>query len=219
MVLQSILYFFIEKKYPTVATRKEETVLVIDEKHLGLPAIFSALVEYGILNRYSFFGYKNSVRSNAKLCASFLTSSLILILFFVLFALLSGSDICPLVSTKEIILGWGGFLVSSFTIERKILYDKWQYLASLYNNIIGKPTNAPERNALNIALAIDLLDMEMWSHRSFRDFFYDTMIEAVEFDMKQKERKVSFDTENIRKKAVSKEHIRMLFDQLQNEFF
>lgn len=216
--IQIVLYFAIERNCCWIE-KNEEVVFIKDEKHRGPFAMFSAIVEYGILNRYSIFGYKNATKNNSKLLASGMMSVFILIAFIIVYRLLCSSYICPDLPVIDFIVAWFGFIISSFIIERKILYDKWQYLAKLYNDVISLNDEKEEdkRDVLNAALAIDLLDMEMWSHRSFSEVFFSQMEEAVELDQIKLPRIVDFDVCYIKHKSVPKKEARKLLLKLQKE--
>lgn len=178
------------EKRQLFAPQAENLVILSDEKHSFLAGWLTAAIEYGVLNRYTIFGYKNSARANMRIFAAlFLT--LFLVLVFALLNRLCGGSECapsstapagqvPLVNHPVAI--FLGVLISAFIIERKTLYEKWTYLAGLYNSLLKEDPMAPRYEPMRIALAIDLLDMEMWSHRSFRASFYDALLTAMEYD-------------------------------------
>ncbi len=65
-----------------------------------------------------------------------------------------------------------------FWALRKIYSDKWTYCANLYNKIneLDLLSNSKQKNKLDFmrnTLAIDILDLEIWSNKSFNDFLLD----------------------------------------------
>lgn len=58
------------------------------------------------------------------------------------------------------------------------LQKKWIYSSNLYNDILK--ANKKKRPLLINALAIDLLILDLWAHRSFAELFADELEENIE---------------------------------------
>lgn len=86
-----------------------------------------------------------------------------------------------------ILLGFFGTWGVLFWRERSSLYDKWKYLAGLYNQYValgvgeseGAEDDEVKRKILMASLALDLIDLDMWSHVSYRTFFKRVLIKAL----------------------------------------
>ncbi len=86
-------------------------------------------------------------------------------------------------------IGFGGSVfVFAAALEIGSYYQKWKYLAELFNSVIkleAKPVktryhdNYSQREHLAACLASDVVCMEMWNHRSFFPFLKETMEKAV----------------------------------------
>lgn len=174
VVIQFIFYFGFEKNF-FKNNPNDNCVLIADKHELNFFSISTFLVEYFVLNRYSFFGYKNHVKSNLRIMSSFMLTIFISISAVIFIKVITGwEEHCFNLSVKEIFTLFFGFLLSSFIIERKSLYEKWMYLSGVFNKIVEnecKDVEAEDYTALRACLALDILDMEMWSHASFRGFF------------------------------------------------
>lgn len=170
LIFQGFLFFFLEQKCAKEIRKQNNVVVFAENFDSGLSPTITQLIEYYILNRYSLCGYKNAVRANFRIFSSILVTVFFVCLWILLSDLLNifpSEKIIFSVSTLITVLG----VTSSFFImERKSLYEKWIYLAGLYNKILEQK-KGHKRNAMECALAMDLIDMEMWAHRSFRDFF------------------------------------------------
>lgn len=136
----------------------------------------SLFVEMWVLGRISFFGYWNNVNMNLRLVGILLIST------FSTFPFLYGKYVLKIgwITWPIIFTILGGVFTNFFWQERSSYYQKWKYLADLYNDVLkASPQIAiPEdsefdyhsyRESLNIALAIDIIQMEMWSHDSYKD--------------------------------------------------
>lgn len=83
-----------------------------------------------------------------------------------------------------LILSFLGFSSLLFWREKTSHYDKWKYLATLYNSYVTTPvTSDPSlqnnREILISSLALDLIDLDMWAHYSFRTFFKNILIKSM----------------------------------------
>lgn len=165
---------------PAVIQFKRKKTQVIYYGWNNLSSSFSQRLsewaEVWLLARISVFGYWNCVNMNLRfigiLLLSFIWGSPILFFRYVLeMKSLSASMYFATV---------GAIFTTLFWQERNSFYQKWKYLADLYNEILkAKPSIVnPEgsnfdyfsyRNGLTVALAIDIVQMEMWSHVSYKD--------------------------------------------------
>lgn len=165
--LQIALSMLLEPFYEQHLRKNAHSLATVltDEWSSRASGQFSQFVEYMIMNRYSMFGYKNSARANTRILSStLLTLQLFLWVWFLEDTFGNGKV------SKEMQGVLAGFFFSSFVLERKMLHDKWSYLTSIQNEI-EKQTVLMTRRILETKLAIDLVVMEMWSHRSFRHQF------------------------------------------------
>lgn len=146
---------------------QDEVVTIFDRVNNGIETF---------LGKKDYAGYKNNVKGNLRIISAFQTTTLsygpILILAWLFlgdkFGEISGNVFAT------IFVSYFGMIGALFVKEKNSLNDKWKYLASVYNDVIKitpEDHKYNKREILLTALAIDILDMEMWSHRSFRDIF------------------------------------------------
>lgn len=58
---------------------------------------------------------------------------------------------------------------------------KWSYCADLYNKILTVPkSDSDQRDLLRNALAIDILTLDLWAHRSFSALFTAELLKAID---------------------------------------
>lgn len=186
-IIQLIFYFYVEPTFISeqgFKKKRSRKIPVLDDKPNSISEVFGHIIEYGIFNKYSFCGYKNCVRGNLKLLAVIFSSIPIGIFFywsmrsFMLIGLIK-NNLSPL-DLKEgltLLFAYWGFIISYFLLERGHNHKKWEYLANLYNTLISKdPYDDKEiYNYLKAALVLDLIEMEMWSHKSFYEIFRDVI--------------------------------------------
>lgn len=60
----------------------------------------------------------------------------------------------------------------------KDYHSKWMYCCDVFNEILK--ADESKSNKLRRGLAVDLLVLDLWSHRSFREFFRDCLGEAID---------------------------------------
>lgn len=169
LILEGALFFWFQPMYENYLSRRQERPLVLRRKNeSGLANGISLFIEYAILNRYSFFGYKNSVRVNLRMIGCAFVTALAASLLLVATPNLPPTGFAAL----------GTLFASLFIVERTSVYNKWQYLAGLYNKVIEADVGY-KREVLRVALVLDIIEMEMWSHRSFDDIFEDVLTEAT----------------------------------------
>lgn len=85
---------------------------------------------------------------------------------------------------------YGGIFAGLFYSERTSYYQKWGYLANLYNEVLkAKPPYFfryddndihSYRQSMCVALAIDIVQMEMWSHPSFKDVVLNQFFNTIQ---------------------------------------
>lgn len=146
---------------------------------IGLGAGF--FIEYVILCRYTMFGYKNNANVNARFFSAFGVA----VFFAVALGLCSSlGDLMGAIKPfayfpvpRKVGALLLPFIFGVYALERKSLTDKWIYLASLYNEV-QKQKDVIISDRLMTALAVDLVDMEMWSHKSFSEIFFTSIMNA-----------------------------------------
>lgn len=67
----------------------------------------------------------------------------------------------------------------------KDYHSKWTYCCNVFNQILTLENEKADK--LRRALAIDLLILDLWAHRSFSEFFKDSLLEALN-EMKDDEK-------------------------------
>jgi hypothetical protein len=172
LLFQWLLYAIAEKYFCKRLRKQKKYITLTDAPEKGLTQFISQLIEYPLLNRYSFFGYKNSVRANPRIISS------LLLTWFATIIVMLAVDIFSIQLPGNMILALAGFFLSSFIIERKNIHDKWEYLANLYNNLIQMDYGF-KRDVFECALVLDLIQMEMWSHRSFHEIFEKVLLDSM----------------------------------------
>lgn len=79
-----------------------------------------------------------------------------------------------------LVLGSYLTLINTFYwAEKSKLKDKWQYLATLYNQTLNVRDNEGKHLILSNALAIDIITTMMWGHRSFTEIVKTEIDEAI----------------------------------------
>lgn len=162
----------------------------------SLTQLTNRIIEIGLFAKSDFTGYYNNVRANLRIFSSGFTAFIVLAIGFVIYMetmTFIEVDWWPSENPQTLI---AGAIVSFFTLwtalfwnEKVSIHKKWEYLANLYNEIlktepaISKPEIGylpyQKRDLLVNALALDILQMEMWSHESYADLFYDSLEEAI----------------------------------------
>lgn len=155
--------------------------------------------EVFLLGRFEIFGYRNLPSGKMRVFAAFIQTVWVSILLAVFFGFLLGvaRKFGYPVNPNNGLMEQGVFATlfvvvatvfgATFWREQSDLYERWQYLAALFNQIVL--TDPPEgregydkREHLWSCFAHDLLVMEMWAHKSFRGAFCDLMERSVIFD-------------------------------------
>jgi hypothetical protein len=72
-----------------------------------------------------------------------------------------------------------GAISLSYWNMSNIFNRQWTYCADLYNKILQEGDD-DARQSLKVSLAIDLLILDLWAHRSFRELFRDELFLAID---------------------------------------
>lgn len=152
-------------------------------------AYFWHCFEVVYLFKNDISGYKNRVSGNRRIIAAVVVTSLtsapvLLLGLSIVLKYGLGPNLNAFGFVAPLILAFFGTIGGIFLKEKNSLYEKWKYLASLYNEVLKvEPSKNKDsykkRELLEVALALDLLEMEMWSHDSFWESFRDTMESAI----------------------------------------
>lgn len=153
-------------------------------------AWLNELIEVVYLGKNSYAGYKNNVKGNLRIFAALqvttITALIVLIpTFYFLKDGISAMDPKDFVTLIITLIGsYCAAVGGIFLKEKNSLYEKWKYLADLYNEILKidpetKVNRYEKRNLLKVALAMDILAMEMWSHESYCNLFHSCLKDAI----------------------------------------
>ena len=149
------------------------TITESDDSAVGL----HTFIETWILFRISCCGYKNNVNGNLRIIAAIWTSLIVSFLFMITLETINWyyDDGTEMVTSFEgrvaISVFFFGAVATLFSRERSSMYEKWKYLANIYNAIISEPCEA-KRHVLGYCFVLDAIDLDMWSHRSFCETFF-----------------------------------------------
>lgn len=185
-----LIYYFYPKFIEKLSLENKK-IIIIDTPKTKMDK-FNFYIEYIVLCRYSFCGYKNYVRSNLRILSAISLTTLTCLSIY-LVCLLTGTSPSILkltngLSTLELsgIVAIVGMCISTFILERSHLHKKWEFLAGLNSKILEVQPSL-KRQIMEINLALHLIEMEMWSHNTFVDLFNSVFINALT-DYKQTER-------------------------------
>lgn len=150
--------------------------------------IANVVLEVGLFLKLDSTGYYNNVRANLRLVAAWWTATIVSLTAFNVYSWLLTLllvDVQPFSqeSVSTAVVGyfalWGGL----FWREKVSIHNKWQYLAQLYNSLLeaepSKKNRYRKRELLENALALDVLQLEMWSHESYAELFYCALKESI----------------------------------------
>jgi hypothetical protein len=84
-----------------------------------------------------------------------------------------------LINPNDFVKTFLAVTIAVFWSTRRIYYNKWEYLANLYNNI-PDIENLALRNKRYYGLAFDILTVQFWGHKSFFDIFNPIVEKYVE---------------------------------------
>ena len=147
------------------------------------------IVEKFLLWRWSYF--KNSGRETMLVLRAFISLILPFLLFFFIFE-------CNYESSEIYLYAISGFSILYWNMNR-INYKRWEYCANLYNRILEINCEIHRQTMIN-ALAIDLVTIDLWANRSFKEFFYDELMAAINTKYKSSGERVR-DEKEIAKKG------------------
>lgn len=129
------------------------------------------------------------------LISSFFTVVAVLIVAFfcyglllVFFEYIYFPPVVTRVSTESLVKYSIGFFSSVAGVHwhhRRVYASQWKYCADLYNEIIkivvDNYKNEKIKNRLILALCIDLIDLDMWAHKSFSEMFKNEIFESIDW--------------------------------------
>lgn len=188
-----------KKPSPFVSQRlNRKAVFIKRENKETIAAHIEFLIETAFLQKFDRNGYYNSCSGNLRLWATFVVACLVSGMALVFAGLAYG--LClhfgaavlevkfDFISLSAAAFVFTGFWIGLFWQEKSRIYSKWEYLAILYNDVIGRPVTSrdmySERDILRIALAMDILKLEMWAHSSFDSVFKEILADAIHADLK-----------------------------------
>ncbi len=116
--------------------------------------------------------------------------------------------------SKGLIMVLGSVSLVHWNISR-LSYKKWLYCNRLYNDAL-KCDDYDTVQILQAALAIDLIILDLWAHRSFYDFFADIVTDAYKNNYKDKQQLAceicKIENKKVKAENVKKEIEKYLFD-------
>lgn len=143
-----------------------------------------------VLGKFQYF--KNHPRANFLLLKSIWTVLIVYILavflFYIVYRVFEPSKgINAYINENfyhSIIASITGLLTAISVIywqSAKIFYQKWHYCSNLYNKIISTDHKNHKEiyRTLSNALAIDLILLDLWAHRAFKEVFRDELKNAI----------------------------------------
>lgn len=182
LTLECVLDGVIEPWYEARLKQKHNKLSLATQGSGDLPSRFAHFIECHVMNRYSFFGYKNNVQSNLRVF-----SALMLTVFSV-FAVLTTAHFIEFVGLwpgyvgKELPVSfWVGtlvYFVGSFALEKWSHVDKWKHLAERFQSMMEREPGM-RRDVLECLFVCDLIATNMWSHDSYQEVFEKNMVKAM----------------------------------------
>ena len=92
----------------------------------------------------------------------------------------SMSSIVPKeITTTNVIVSFFGAVSILYWNIMSLFNKKWAYCCELYNKIISKNRGKSKQKLLENALAVDLLTLDLWAHRSFSKFFSKELTKSI----------------------------------------
>ncbi len=163
--------------------KSQQNLLCLSTQGDGdLPSRFSHFIDCHIMNRYSFFGYKNNVQSNLRILSAFMMT------LFSVFSVLTTAHLLETLNLWPGYVGdhlppsfYGGtvlYLAGSFALEKWSYFEKWKYMSERYQAMIEREPGA-RRDIFESAFVCDLVSTNMWSHESYQDVFEKNMVKAM----------------------------------------
>lgn len=184
---------------------------------ITLSKFISEIIERFILLKLSPFGYWDNVNIHSRVVGFGLSSVLISVPIVHIVSIWYPNIPDHLPTIFFTVFG------TLFWQERASYYEKWKYLAALYNDIVkatpfvlGRETvvnnHFSYRKSLELAFVQDIVTMEMWSHSSYFPTFYKNINEALNFVQKKNPERV-FSVSD----GLSKSQILDLLEEYQDE--
>ena len=151
-------------------------------------------IEVNLLMKTSDNGYWDNPVANLRLITTFWLAIRVYFLVFGLVAFIISLapevfikkevDVLSLVNTS--VFSFFAFWFGMFWREKAHIHNKWAYLAGLYNEIIKTEPSVrgkgyDKRMVMEIALALDILKLEMWGHSSYREIFQSILIDGIKY--------------------------------------
>ena len=155
-----------------------QSVRLSDGKIQGIPDLVNLILEYFVFYKWMFF--KNRPRGNLLFLRSLLVVGTFSILYFYFFGqfelVLEGIDIDPVIALG-LAAGVGYWNMVN------VLNKKSMYCGQLYNQIFAVLAGGDKKKgeAMATSLAIQLLTLDLWAHRSFGRVFVKKLDEAIQF--------------------------------------
>ena len=153
-------------------------IYLADSKISGLHEVFHKAFENLVFFRWMFF--KNRPRSTFILFRSFLITGIFCCLYYAVFSnfkfIVIGVDVDPV-----LIFGFMGIV--GYWQMLKGFYDKNNYCSNLYNEVVKERARGHHQSAdlLSTNLSVQLLIMDLWSHRIYSSTFVEFLEKAIEF--------------------------------------
>lgn len=193
---------------------------------VSLRNLFSLFVEVVLLQKISLFGYWNNVNMNLR----FAGIAVVSLNGTMVIMLLTGENVLPLSTSHPVststITAFGAIFATVFWQERSAYYSKWSYLANLYNEVLKAKPSMPQnaltaeyhsyRKSLDIALAMDIIQMEMWSHPSYEPIVTQALKDAYHL-IQNREFKSNSEFYSVTKLLTKKDATALLY-QLQKKY-
>lgn len=193
MVKKIYKWFFIKSSINSVKLKRDRYPDLdfsnLNSLIMSFMNLISEIIERWFFLKRSVFGYWNSNSMNKRFIGSIFISAL-LTLFISNYFLKLNDQLCE--NKLQQLATFAAIFSTLFWNERASYYSKWIYLANLYNEVIkekpfvlGSETDDTViysyKDSLTIALALDIVQMEMWSHDSFKDIIESCLIDAFKF--------------------------------------
>lgn len=180
--LQCLLDGVLEPYYEARIKRREDH-LTLDTQGTGdFPSRFAHFVDCHVMNRYSFFGYKNNVKSNLRIFSSLMLTSLAVFSVLTAVHFLDFIGIWPSSfgsqNTPSFYAGTLFFFAASFGLEKWSHFEKWKYLAERFQSLMEREPGV-RRDVLEAVFVCDLIATNMWSHDSYNQVFEKNIVKSM----------------------------------------
>lgn len=142
----------------------------------GFQDVFNSFFEYFIFFRWIYF--KNNPRGNLLLIRAILAVGLLGFLYYSFFSsfrlIIAGIDVDPVIAMAI-------FITIGYWNMSSVFHKKSNYCASLYNEYLKQVGSGNKNSALLLGnlLAINLLALDLWAHRTFSSLFAEYLELAI----------------------------------------